>query len=204
MAWRRRSHPDQLQFDFGGGPDEPNRDPVFFANLIDPAIASALERIALAQRNRFELDGTLRPTQNLHLSLIPIGLRRMLDDRLIDIARQAASTVEMSCFDLVFDRVMSFKTRQPYPLVLRCGAGSTSITALYRAIGEAIAGSELRMRAPSSFTPHVTLLYGSKLVPVTALDEPVTVRVRDFTLVHSLSGKSLYKELGRWPLRASS
>ncbi|WP_315832286.1 2'-5' RNA ligase family protein [Bradyrhizobium prioriisuperbiae] len=203
MAWRRRSHPNQLQFDFGGGPAEPNRDPVFFANLIDPTNAAALGRVAQAQNDQFELQGALRPTRNLHLSLNPIGHRWMLDDRLIDIARQAASTVEMSCFDLVFDRVMSFKTRQPYPLVLRCGSGSASVIALYRAIGEAMAGSELRVRAPLSFTPHVTLLYGSKLVPATALDEPVMVRVRDFTLVHSLHGQSLYKELGRWPLRAN-
>jgi 2'-5' RNA ligase len=50
------------------------------------------------------------------------------------------------------------------------------------------------------FTPHVTLLYDDRMVPEQAV-EPISWRVREFVLTHSLLGKTQHVELGRWPLR---
>jgi 2'-5' RNA ligase len=54
--------------------------------------------------------------------------------------------------------------------------------------------------APSRFMPHVTLLYDRQTVDAQGIT-PVSWRVTEFVLVHSLLGQSRHIVLGRWPLR---
>jgi 2'-5' RNA ligase len=53
------------------------------------------------------------------------------------------------------------------------------------------------------YTPHVTLLYGDRLVADRPVDT-VSWAVHEFVLVHSLLGRSRYNVLARFPLRAQA
>ena len=108
---------------------------------------------------------------------------------------RAGEAVRATPFELTFDRYASFRSRGKAPLVLLCGRGKLELMALQRAVGVAL-GHTKSVR----FEPHCTLLYGQSSVPTTRLEEPITWRVRELALVHSLQGKGIYRYPGRWPL----
>jgi 2'-5' RNA ligase len=56
-----------------------------------------------------------------------------------------------------------------------------------------------RPRLARRFTPHVTLLRDSHLVPEHDI-EPISWTVKDVVLVHSLLGKTPHRHLARLPL----
>lgn len=109
---------------------------------------------------------------------------------------RAGEAVRATPFELTFDRYASFRSRGKAPLVLLCGSGKVELMALQRAVGAALGHTKA-----ARFEPHCTLLYGQSSVPTTRLEEPITWRVRELVLVHSLQGRGIYRHPGRWPLR---
>jgi 2'-5' RNA ligase len=59
----------------------------------------------------------------------------------------------------------------------------------------------LGRRVDARFTPHVTLLYDSRLVAEQAVS-PIHWTAHELVLVHSLLGQTRYVPLARWPLQA--
>src|SRR5262249_26014530 len=130
----------------------------------------------------------MRP-RRLHVSLHPVGEYAGLPADVVGKAREAASSLVASPFDITFDRVESFvQTHGHRPLVLRSGTSLKPLTALRRALGDALVCRGLR-RAARSFTPHMTLLYDSQEIDARAV-EPVAWTVREFVLVHSRWGRT--------------
>jgi len=118
-------------------------------------------------------------------------------------AISAAATIAMPPFEVTFDRALSFLGRSGNrPFVLRGCDGLVTLEAFHDILGAALHKAGLTYRkAKPQYTPHVTLLYGDSLIlerPV----ETVTWTVREFVLVHSLSGRSVHVPLARWPLSA--
>jgi 2'-5' RNA ligase len=84
--------------------------------------------------------------------------------------------------------------------VLRTGNEVALIT-FHRSLGEAMKNAGFR-RVASQFRPHLTLLYGDRLMKERSV-EAVRWTVRDFVLVQSLRGRGQCKHvhLACWPLQ---
>lgn len=59
------------------------------------------------------------------------------------------------------------------------------------------------LRSSDHFVPHMTLAYDQKFIPRQPID-PISFGAREFILIHSLRGLTVYKDLDRWPLIATS
>jgi 2'-5' RNA ligase len=132
----------------------------------------------------------------------PLGAYSGLPENVVSAALHAGSMVEAALFEIRLDRVMSFRSRDKWPLVLRCDGGIAAVVAFQKAVVAALRVVHLWQGVRFSFTPHVTLLYDVEPVPETLLDEPITWTVRDFVLVHGLLRRG-HVHLARWPLRGS-
>jgi 2'-5' RNA ligase len=174
-------------------------DNVFFAVCPGEAAADQIRDIARSICAESGLRGRLLDKDCLHVTLHGVGEFEGLPRSKIARAIEAAGSVSMPAFDIGFDRAMSFTSRQNRPLVLRAGDGHTELRGLHRLLGDAMRRGGLWKNVRNSFTPHITLLYDSRLLA----EKPVpTVRwtVREFVLIHSPQGHSRHHRLGRWEL----
>ncbi|MDR6288364.1 2'-5' RNA ligase [Inquilinus ginsengisoli] len=219
MAAKRRSgakhsDPRQLWLDLGDSllpppPPSPSpsetpksKDKVFFAISPGAAAATPVSELIDDLRHRYGLAGSPRPAEVLHISLLGLGGYQSLPSHILDAALRGASLVDVPQFNVLFTRAIDFDVGSgQHALVLRCDCGTAELEALQEAIVAAMNAVGLPIPLPSWFTPHMTLLYGSERFPEIVLDKPITLRVCDFTLVHSLYGRSIHQFLGRWPLR---
>ena len=80
-------------------------------------------------------------------------------------------------------------------LIEALSAESPGFVSLGRALEEAGL-----MRLSQAFTPHLTLLYDAQRVESVPI-APITWTVREFSLVHTLIGRSRHTVLERWSLR---
>ena len=80
-------------------------------------------------------------------------------------------------------------------------ADNGPVCELSRLIGIAMKANGLR--SADHFVPHMTLAYDEKFVPRQPID-PIGFVAREFILIHSLRGLTIYKDLNRWPLMAAS
>lgn len=198
--------PQQLSLNLGPQPRRPGCAPkfqqrvdLFFAIYLDAIVAIRVVKLARALCNQFQLSGRLRPKEILHVTLVPVGISALLPREAFSVLGQAAALVDQAAFKVIFDHVVSFKNGDNCALVLRCSDGVSTLKDLRKSLHAALAG--VGFRAPSSFTPHVTLAYCRGSISETALVDPVVLTVREFVLVQSLHGKGVHIPLARWPLR---
>jgi RNA 2',3'-cyclic 3'-phosphodiesterase len=176
-------------------------DYLFFAFLLAAEDAPPIVQLRERLRHEYGLKGQLIATRLLHVSLHGIGAYHGLPRAVVEAAKQAAARVSARPFDIVFDRAMSFdRKREGQPFVLRAG-NTVALTSFYQLLGEAMKSVGFR-RVASRFTPHMTLLYGDRIVKERAI-EAVRWTAHDFVLVQSLRGRghSEYIHLACWPLR---
>lgn len=168
----------------------------FFAVMPDPATAA---RIAdMAEGFRLEKERVLR-TESLHVTLGSLGDFAYVPGSILARARAAAGCMDVPPFSVTFDKVVSFNGRPGHqPLVLMGRAGLKDLADFRRRLRDALKRAGVRV-FPSSFTPHVTLLYGAQR-PDEDRIEPITWAVFEFVLIHSWLNRSHYDVLGRWPL----
>jgi 2'-5' RNA ligase len=183
---------------------EPNRalDCLFFALLLRGVDASPIVQLRERLRHEYGLKGRPIATKLLHISLHGIGLYHGLPRAKVAAAKQAAARISMRPFDIVFDCAMSFGSKpEGVPFVLR-PCNDAALMSFYRLLGEAMKSLGFR-RVASRFTPHMTLLYGDRIVEKRAI-EAIRWTVRDFVLVQSLRGRghSEYNHLARWQLQS--
>jgi 2'-5' RNA ligase len=175
-------------------------DYLFFAFLLRGENATPI--VQLRERLRLEhgLKGQSIAANLLHISLHGIGAYHGAPRAKVETAKQAAARVSMPPFDIVFDRAMSFGLkREGQPFVLRV-CNDAALTSFYRLLGDAMKSGGFR-GVTSRFTPHMTLLYGDRIVRERAI-EAIRWTVQDFVLVQSLPdrGHSKYIHLARWQL----
>lgn len=170
--------------------------------LLAPDPARAAARIGREHQADRRMGSSRILEHRTHVSLL------MLDERYdlapgapypkawVEHGRAVGDAVTVAPFRATFDWAQSFSSRggrTPYVLV---GDGNEGFHEAFREVCVAMMG---RTPPKASYTPHVTLLYGearpSMRVP------PVSWVVRDFVLVHSLVGQSIYRTLQRWRLQ---
>lgn len=191
----------QLHFDFPGVDGERSVDRLFLA-LSPPADTAAwVFCIGEQLRRDLGLHGKLIAPPRLHVSLHALGHSVCGPRDLVAAANEAASSIQMPQFDVVFDRVMSFDCkRRDQPFVLRASHDLAALVDFHRALGAAMMRVGLGRWVSMHFTPHMTLLYDKHVVAQRPV-EPVRWTVRDFVLVHSLVGQSQHRHLAHWPLQ---
>lgn len=198
---------EQLEFRFcvsGSVRPRPKRPECLFFAIFPDAGAAALAS-ATAERLRRENGLQARATSigRLHLSLHCVGHFKRVQAKYVYAASQAAQSVSMPAFDVMFEEAASFPALPQRgriarrPLVLL--GGSAPLRQLHARLGQAMLSVGLR---PSlSFEPHVTLLYDPRGVPRQRVDR-VAWTVRQFVLIHSEKGLTRHNILGCWPLCA--
>ncbi len=136
----------------------------------------------------------------LHVTLHHLGDFVGLRQDIVDLSIEAAATIQAPAFEVVLDRVMSFKRRHNLPMVLCGGEGVAALESFQRELGRAMQHVGLGMKAERHFRPHVTLLYDDRAIAEQAV-EPIAWTAREFVLVHSLLGQTRHVPLARWKLR---
>lgn len=157
----------------------------------------------LAQRLRVEcgLKGKPLPTKHFHVTLHSIGIHDRFFEHVASWAQATASTISMPAFDVVLDHVGSFsRAARDRPVVLLGSNGVAALKEFRGVLGTTLAKAGFNLK-PSSFTPHLTLLYDKHEVAERTL-EPVRWTAREFVLVDSRVGKTQHVQLARWPLLA--
>ena len=174
-------------------------DRLFFAIAPTPNAAASITRQAGLLCDEYGLKGRLLAIGRLHVTLGHLGDYLGLPQDIVAAAMATAASVRMAPFDVAFDRAASFRGRpRNRPFVLLGDDGVAALTAFQQTLGTALEKAGLG-RANSRYTPHVTLLYDNRFVPVRAI-EPIGWTVREFVLVHSLLGRTRHVPLARWPL----
>jgi len=181
----------------------------YFAVLPPAEIQGAIIRLRQETVKRERIFGRAVALERLHISIAP--LHRYAPTDIPDLERLATdivSGVAMSAFDVRFDRVQTFNTkdrdeaRRRYYLVLdsQDAPGLMRLNDLFR---QSLARHGLSAAMPKAFNPHMTLFYANR--PVAPHDiSPIRWTVRDVALVRSGLVPGRYDVLKRWPLAARS
>jgi 2'-5' RNA ligase len=191
-------HMSEQQFSLPGLERSTELDLLFFALL--PGAEDALRIVRLRERLLLErgLTGRRIALERLHVSLHMIGAWHGLSRAAVRTAKDVGVAFSNPPFELVFDRTMSFGERA---FVLRAKA-EAAFMSFHHALGIEMKKAGIGRSVTSRFTPHLTLLYGDRMVAERSI-EPIRWTVRDFVLVQSLRGRgrSRHIHLARWPLR---
>ena len=176
------------------------KDRLFFAIFPDADAIERILRLADEIKTRKGLAGNSLLRERLHVTLAHLGDFHGVPPRIVEIASDAAALLASeSCFDVGFDRVVSFSGRDQKPLVLVGRDGVEALSGFRDRLKSALLKSGLKIEP--RFKPHVTLLYDGESIAETVVD-PIAWTARELVLVHSLVGKSQHVHLKRWPLRA--
>lgn len=172
---------------------------VYFALQPPPeAAAQALARLEAA-RVKHRLSAKPVPSARLHVSLNPIGEFKRPPTPVFEKALEAVAAVEARPFVVAFNRLGTWPSGDPPPLVLWGDEGVIGVTALYSAIQRALRRRDMAPRREVEIVPHVTLAYDRAEVPETVV-EPVAWTVTEFVLIHAVHGEGRYDVAGRIPL----
>jgi 2'-5' RNA ligase len=187
------------QLSLPGFEPRPELDFLFFALL--PGAEGALQIARLRERLLLErgLTGRRIATERLHVSLHTVGAWHGLSRAAVRAAKEVGASFSKPPFEVVFERAMSFAGERAF--VLRAEA-EVAFTSFHHALGIEMKKAGIGRSVTSRFTPHMTLLYGDRMVTERSI-EPIRWTVRDFVLVQSLRGRgqSRHIHLARWPLR---
>lgn len=173
---------------------------LYFAILPDPPIATYTRELAGNFRRQYRFSTKPRRADLFHVTLYKIGSYHCLPEEAAFAAMHAASTVSKLCFQITFDRAVSFGNNDNRPLVLWNKDGNNELKALHRELDHAMRLTGIGGYSGKPIEPHMTLLYQGHLIPEIMLSEPVTWTVRDFVLINSLQGEATHEHLCYWPL----
>ena len=199
----------QQEFDFGIPipPLQPKRpDRVFFGLLLEAKYRS---EFWATQRRLCDINGitgSLLLKERFHVSLQHVGDYKRLRSKTEFAASRSGRLVEMPAFEVTFGLAVSFAGRpaargRPASRPFVPLADNGPVCELSRLIGIAMKANGLK--SADHFVPHMTLAYDEKFVPRQPID-PIGFVAREFILIHSLRGLTIYKDLNRWPLMAAS
>ncbi|TPG08409.1 RNA 2',3'-cyclic phosphodiesterase [Rhodanobacter glycinis] len=175
-------------------------DRLFLAIFPDRDIAAQLAALAATQCAHHGLRGRPLGTERFHVTLFHLGDSAGLRQDVVDTASKAASRVQATSFELVFDQVASFAGRRDkLPFVLKADGGNAPLRAFHAELAEQLREVGLAHFARESFEPHVTLAYDARTIVPEAVS-PVRWRAHEFVLIHSLLGQTRHIPLARWAL----
>ena len=172
---------------------------LFFA-LVPPHDSSlVLERLGEGLQRAHHLRGQRIGRDRLHVTLAPVHDTHASFADAVARAQSVGAAFRHPPFSLRFEWSESFRLQQrDHPLVLRGDAGVQSLMKFRRDLRAAILRAGFAV--PSSYTPHITLLWADRCVEAHPI-APITWPVRDFALVLSIAGQARHTHLQRWRLQ---
>lgn len=165
---------------------------LFFAVWPDAEAAGRLA--ALARELAAAADGKPVPEEKIHLTLAFLGA---LDANNAALAREAGASIRAAAFDLVLDRLGSFRGARV--AWTGCGVVPRGLARLHAALAQElrVRGFELEER---DFTPHVTLARKIRRAVERRETEAIAWRADALTLVLTEAASGGYKVVERWNL----
>jgi RNA 2',3'-cyclic 3'-phosphodiesterase len=136
--------------------------------------------------------------ERLHSTLAPIHAPRLALRQSIARAKAAAAQVRAPAFPVRFEWTQSFRhAGDRYPFVLSGSDGLAPLRTFQACVADQLRRADFVV--PSSFTPHVTLIWAERCVEEAPI-APLEWTVRDFALIASLQGQSRHIHLASWSL----
>ena len=124
----------------------------------------------------------------------------MLRPDIVNAAKAAADSIHMAPFEWTLDHATGFHGRQP-PCVLRSSLVPGPLQQLWQDLRRALLLGGQGSHLERTFTPHVTLAYSHAMLLQATAIEPVSWRVDEIALIHSVVGQPQQQVLARWSLR---
>ena len=181
-------------------------DRIFFAVIPDTNAIKSIRQCTSQLQSQYGLSKRAIIDGRLHISLLGLGDYPGTPKWLVDAASLAADMLSVTAFDVRFDKVLTFGNQKAdpsksKPCVLVESADNQALADLQRSLIASLQKVRLIKSAPSSFTPHMTLLYDKQHVDATEVT-PIIWKVKEFVLVRSQIGdvRRPYDILARWPL----
>jgi len=171
---------------------------LFFALKPPEELARGLQETAVLHCARHSAARSAYYADLLHVSLICLG--EYAEPPLLMIARikDALDGFRARPFGLSFDHTEFFGGRRHLVLVEK--GPNAEFVQFWRMLRRAlVAGNVWRERA-GGITPHMTIVYDCREIPVMPLPLPFVWNVDEFVLVFSRFGRSRHEEQGRWQL----
>jgi RNA 2',3'-cyclic 3'-phosphodiesterase len=197
----RRAPPGEAKMSLAGSAEAVPIDRLFLGIFPDKAAQSAIEKVVRNLSREYALHGSPLRASRYHVTVHHLGDYAGLSPDICAAALAAIARIGASALDITLDQAASFEARHLHPFVLRCAEAETNVHALWRDSRMHLANAGFSNWLQPDFTPHLTLLYDERLIVVPVPIEPISWRVREVVLVHSLLGKTEYRFLGTARLR---
>lgn len=180
---------------------------LFFAVLPPTEVARLASRTAQELRTRHSLPKSAMPIERLHVTVQPVcTFPAVLEGHKLRRVLQIATEVAAACqpLPLRFNRVGSMGRHAPSALALKGDAATRrALAELTAPLAQALQRDGFIEFERGGNVPHMTLVYGTKLVaqqPIT----PIEWLADRLVLLVSHRGCGHYERLGAWPLRAAA
>jgi 2'-5' RNA ligase len=185
---------------FGNEKPAKRRDRLFLALFPPAPVAEQIASLSKDQRDSYGISKAPLRTERFHITLHHLGDHAGFPPGLVETVKRAVATVKVAPFEVRVNKAVSFKRAANRPFVLLADPALRGVWALHKALGFELVKAGLGRHVEKDFTPHVTMLYDDAVVPEHEVP-PISWRVTDFVLVHSLIGETTHIHLGRWPLQ---
>jgi len=175
---------------------------LFFALLPDAPARASIAAAADAARAAHGFRGAGIDVSRYHMTLQFLGDFPAAPHAEIERAKNAAANLRAEPLEFTLDRIVSFG-RGRFPCVLRTSSATEPALRLFwQRLYFALIRAGFSNKLECNFTPHVTLGYGDVPLAQELPIAPIAWPVREFVLLESLVGRSIYNMLGRWSLPA--
>jgi RNA 2',3'-cyclic 3'-phosphodiesterase len=182
----------------GPEPIEEPKNSLFFVIFPDAETAGRIAKLALHLRECHGLMGKILETERFHVSVLNLGEYAGLPVSIINKACEAAASMTVPPFELVFDCAKSFHGQKGNPFVMR---GTEEASAAFTEFRQTLKQKLAMALIKTSSTPlHLTLLYDKKIITEEPI-EAIRWTAQEFGLVYSEYGKTRYIPQGSWALR---
>ena len=177
---------------------------LFFAAHPDAACAERISALVHALREPLGLRSRAIDGGRSHVTLLFVGSWPRAPEGLLPMLLQAGAAVaqaaQVAPFELRFGQVASFNRRPRNRPIVLLSDPAGPVARLHAGLAEELASRSVPFDASAGYTPHLTLMYDDAKVDPRPV-EPIGWTVREFSLMHSLVGRSTHhRVLGRWPL----
>jgi 2'-5' RNA ligase len=193
----RKIQPGDGQQSLAGFVEPVPNDRLFLGIFPDAIVQDTIAQAARRVQRQHGMHGQPLHPSRCHMTVHHLGDYPELLPERVDAALMALDRTIAPAWEIAFDRIASFRGKHKHPCVLRCPDTESGAHALWRETWAHFAAAGFTQWLQSGFTPHVTLLYGDRLLPAPMAIEPIRWTVRELVLVHSRLGMTEYHSLGR-------
>lgn len=142
------------------------------------------------------------PAELLHITLLCIGCFETVPHGLINRLKAALGEINARPVPITFEETSLFGNRNS--LVLRSSRDMSEIKALVKILQRALWRANLPFVTASSFTPHLTMIYGCGKIELMPAGKPYSWLAGNFELVFSHNGETRHEPLARFALSAKA